>query len=433
MKDRYYVTDILNEALILKRIPEKGKLVVVSDLPDPRKASSETFTNKEALKANGFTWGSREGISAWICDDSFLNKAQSSLNAINKTSSLISSLSDIESMVTATDAPDKTDLSSRIKLFIEDLANATDEAAADAKIKQYLNFFGKLKKRSFTNNILIFIQNPDATHVEGYRTWQTKYNRQVKKGAKAITIFAPITTKSQESTPSDEAAVDKGIKTHNYVSFRPVSVFDIADTEVISGMEDKANRGMAPQWFDPNTPSDTADKLFDCTVHLMAEMGIRLTSDGSKGGEKGFSAGDHINLSSNIEGVARASTAIHELAHELMHWKKTSPFYDEENLKGNNTRALMELQAESVSYTVLRNYDIPVKHHATYLALWKANTELIKNNMHIISDVAKFIIEKIDTYMDLDVVSTESNNDNTNKLNEQIKKIRQNMGLLTNL
>jgi hypothetical protein len=79
-----------------------------------------------------------------------------------------------------------------------------------------------------------------------------------------------------------------------------------------------------------------------------------------------------------------------------MHWKRSSPFYDEENIKSNNNRALQELQAESVSYTVLRHYNIPVQHHATYLALWKANKDSIKNNMEIIIKVSKFIIEKID-------------------------------------
>ena len=46
-------------------------------------------------------------------------------------------------MVQNSDAPNKNNLSDRIKLFIDDLANATEEAAADAKIKQYLNFFSK--------------------------------------------------------------------------------------------------------------------------------------------------------------------------------------------------------------------------------------------------------------------------------------------------
>lgn len=87
---------------------------------------------------------------------------------------------------------------------------------------------------------------------------------------------------------------------------------------------------------------------------------------------------------------------VHELSHELMHWKKTSPFYDEANIQVNNTRALKELQAESVSYIVLKHYDLEVSHHPTYLALWRANKDKIQTNVKIISSVARFIIERLD-------------------------------------
>lgn len=422
MKDRYYYhqsPELLDEALILKRLPEQGKLAVVSDLADDKARRSETFKNKTALAKSGFRWDNN--IGAWTIADSLLQQAQTGLNTINKTENLISTLEDVEVMVASSDAPNKNDLSSKIKMFIEDLANATDEAAADAKIKQYLTFFGKLRKRSFTNNILIFIQNPEATHVEGFKTWQTKFGRQVRKGAKGIMIFAPRTSKVSVTgeTSGDEAEVDQGTKTHQVTSFRPVFVFDIADTDPIPGQEGKYDKPDEPQWHDPNTPSETADILFECTAELMAEMGIQLTNDGSRRGEKGFSAGGHINLSSDIEGVARASTAIHELAHELMHWRAASPFYDAENVKANSSRELKELQAESVSYTVLRHYDIPVTHHATYLAMWKANRDRIKDNLKIISDVSQFIIERIDK-----ILAEKNVQLNSSQVAEAVNKIK---------
>jgi hypothetical protein len=57
---------------------------------------------------------------------------------------------------------------------------------------------------------------------------------------------------------------------------------------------------------------------------------------------------------------------------------------------------MKELQAESVSYVVLKHYNLPVAHHPTYLALWKANSEKIRKNMDIITKCAKYIIEGID-------------------------------------
>jgi hypothetical protein len=97
-----------------------------------------------------------------------------------------------------------------------------------------------------------------------------------------------------------------------------------------------------------------------------------------------------------VSGVGRLSTMIHEIAHELMHWKKSSIYYID-NGYGSESRALAELQAESVSYVVLKHYDIPVTHHATYLALWKANKNKIQSNLEIISKVSQFIITRIDS------------------------------------
>ena len=130
---------------------------------------------------------------------------------------------------------------------------------------------------------------------------------------------------------------------------------------------------------------------------MAAKLGIDVTNDEARGSEKGFSANKHINLSSDITGVAKASTMIHEIAHELMHWKKSSPFYvDAENQMDKNPKAMRELQAESVSYIVLKHYELPVEHHPTYLALWGANKEKIKKNLDVIQKVAAYLIEKID-------------------------------------
>ena len=63
--------------------------------------------------------------------------------------------------------------------------------------------------------------------------------------------------------------------------------------------------------------------------------------------------------------------------------------------EGRNSE-LYELQAESVSYVVLKHYELPTTQHTTYLALWKANKEKIQDNLEVISKVAQFIITKID-------------------------------------
>jgi hypothetical protein len=201
-------------------------------------------------------------------------------------------------------------------------------------------------------------------------------------------VLAPIISKSKK--PEDEE--DDINLSSDVKGFRAVSVFDIADT---SPMDERGEVPETPEWFDDNTPSETADLLFGAVSEVAKDMGINVTRDASMKGEKGYSAGDHINISSDVEGVGGLSTMIHELAHELMH-RKTSSIYYIDNGGGQSAKELKELQAESVSYVVLKHYGIPVSHHATYLALWKANKERIQNNLEIISKVSQFIITKID-------------------------------------
>jgi len=379
---------LMREALKLQHNKEKGTLIVISDL-EGRAAGQETFKNKALLKQNGFEWNGTN----WVIPANQLETAKKTLSLANKVEYIIDSLEELEDAVnsSATDdktaADSKTLLKAKLEEYINDLANATDEVALSAEIRRYLTFFAKFHNYSYHNRILIYIQRPNATKVASYKTWQSKF-RQVNKGSKGIMVLAPIISKSKK--PEDEE--DDINLSSDVKGFRAVSVFDIADT---SPMDERGEVPETPEWFDDNTPSETADLLFGAVSEVAKDMGINVTRDASMKGEKGYSAGDHINISSDVEGVGGLSTMIHELAHELMH-RKTSSIYYIDNGGGQSAKELKELQAESVSYVVLKHYGIPVSHHATYLALWKANKERIQNNLEIISKVSQFIITKID-------------------------------------
>jgi hypothetical protein len=245
--------------------------------------------------------------------------------------------------------------------------------------------------------MLIYIQNPNVRKVASKTAWYKKH-RKIKNWKNAITILAPNISKGDKVDSDIDPILapmmgDKPKYDKHVSGFRAVKVFDISDTEPIN---EKGEVPETPKWHTENEPSETADILFNAVKELATDMGIKVTADISKRGEKGYSAGDHINISSDVEGVGRLSTMIHEMAHELMHRKESSIYFIDNSKGGGNPRALKELQAESVSYVVLKHYNIPVKHHSTYLALWKANKEKIQKNLEIISKVSQFIITKID-------------------------------------
>lgn len=381
----------IKEDIFLKKDPKTQKLIIFSDKEDDREKAKETIALKNHFKALGFKWDGR----AWTGDYAKFGEINQLIKNHNKVRAVIDKLEDLEEMVVSdSDLPadKKQELVSKIELYITDLANATDAAAMDSAIRNYLTFYSKFHGYSLYNTLLIFLQKRDATRVASYRAWRKKFNRGVKKGGTPITIWVPLlkkdvkddTVAANQPAPDDEAS-------KRLVGFRLGTVYDISDTYALS---EEGEIPSQPQWWADNTPSRTADILVLKLKEVSEDFGIKLTKDTAKGGEKGYSAGGHINLSSDIAGVAEASTLVHELAHELLHWKKKSPFYVEDPMY--NTREMKELQAESVSYVVMKHYDLPVTQHPTYLVLWKANKDKIMRNLDIIQKCAKFIIEKVD-------------------------------------
>ena len=100
---------------------------------------------------------------------------------------------------------------------------------------QYLCFQSKFYNYSFSNAMLIFSQNPEASYVKGYKAWN-QLGRYVKKGSKGLAILAPCFKKTEvfkEPENKSEYQDAEGEKeTRRVVSgFRVTYVYDIADTD----------------------------------------------------------------------------------------------------------------------------------------------------------------------------------------------------------
>jgi len=102
----------------------------------------------------------------------------------------------------------------------ERLGQAVRDLATSDGWQAWLRTRAMFHSYSFNNSMLIASQRPTATHISGFRTWQ-KLNRQVRKGERAIRIFAPRTLTEQDANGDDTRRV----------YFRSVPVFDIAQTD----------------------------------------------------------------------------------------------------------------------------------------------------------------------------------------------------------
>lgn len=90
----------------------------------------------------------------------------------------------------------------------------------------YLRVASRFTRYSLGNTLLIYAQRPDASHVAGYRKWQS-LGRQVCKGATGIAIFAPVTRKAEREVPdTGESETYK-----MFVGYRIEHVFAYEDTE----------------------------------------------------------------------------------------------------------------------------------------------------------------------------------------------------------
>jgi hypothetical protein len=384
----------VKEDLFLKKNEKEKKIIIFSDKEEKRDRTKETIGLSKEFRKLGFDW--KPDLGHWVGDYSKLETINDLIKKHNKVRSIIEDLEMIEGFVEETDieASKKNLIMDKLDMYINDLANATDQAAMDAAIRNYLTFYSRFHNYSLTNSFLIYLQKKDAKRVAGYNTWK-KNNRGVKKGATAIWIWFPMQIKSGtevDTTGVDFGAVDDAVKKGQIVTrFSMGKVYDISDTYALN---EQGNIPETPKWYADNEPSNVADELVERLKIFAESLNIKITKNDAKGGEKGFSAGEHINLSSDIAGVGEASTLVHELAHELLHWKTKSPFYIDD--PAAQTAEMRELQAESVSYAVMKYFELPVTQHPTYLALWKANKEKIMVNLNVIVKCSKFIIDGVE-------------------------------------
>jgi N-terminal domain of anti-restriction factor ArdC len=91
--------------------------------------------------------------------------------------------------------------------------------------KRYLVAQAVFHRYSARNVFLILYQMPTATRVAGYTTWQ-KLGRQVRRGERGITIFAPAPFKKAETD-----AASGEVREEIIPRFKTATVFDISQTD----------------------------------------------------------------------------------------------------------------------------------------------------------------------------------------------------------
>jgi len=206
--------------------------------------------------------------------------------------------------------------------------------------RAHLEVQSRFHRYSFSNALLICAQYPEASRVAGFATWK-KLGRSVLQGERAIWILAPMTGKRTRT--------DNGEEHRPIVGFRPVAVFDLAQTEGDLLPEVcRTLRGDDPTaWF---------DRLTSC-AETMGYAVVATELPGATNGDCTFAL-RRIRVECRNEPAQQVKTLAHELAHALLH-------------EDIDDRPLAELEAESTAYMVCRTLGFDTGAYTFgYVASW---------------------------------------------------------------
>lgn len=263
-----------------------------------------------------------------------------------------------------------------IKEITEKLEKGVKGLFESERYTEYLSFMTKFHNYSASNCLLIWIQNPTASLVAGYKSWQSK-GRQVRKGEKGIQILAPSFHKIMKEIVNE--AGEKEEKEIEYKTFHTISVFDVSQTDgeelpsIISELSGEV---------------EGFQKLLEKLQSISpVPVGFEEIASGAKGY---FNYVDkRIAIQSGMSEQQTMKTLIHEIAHSILHNKETGEEKDAD-------RKTKEVQAESVAYCVCDYLGLDTSDYSFgYIAGWssgKEAKELIEST-EVIRKTAVEIIE----------------------------------------
>lgn len=272
----------------------------------------------------------------------------------------------------------KVDLLERYGL---DLEGAVRNLIDKGNWRDLLDLSARFKSYSTTNLLLLFSQACNRgfspSIVAGYRSWQ-RLGRQVKKGEKALFIFAPNIKKVGVGLDLDS----NGELNEVVVGYRLVSVFDVSQT---TGDE-------LPQPPEPLLLDVESFAILDLIEELTEFLAIQ-------GFEVAFEPLDAVNgftdfenklvkVRSDVSSSQRLKTLVHETAHAILH------------NEGIISRAQAELEAESCAYVVCRALGIDSSSYSfPYVARWSdGDVELVNRVARSVHRCAGKILECLESW-----------------------------------
>lgn len=270
----------------------------------------------------------------------------------------------------------------RMSQIQEKLEAGVREIFDSEKYKDYISTMAKFPHYSINNCILIVSQCPEASHVCGYKKWQTDFNRVVNRNEHGIMIIAPMTYKAdvEEAVFDSEnhPVLDSNGKqvtetvTREFQGFRPAYVFDVSQTsgDPLPTLATMLSGGV-----------EDFENMKDI---LIAISPVPISFEEITGGANGYfsPATQSIVVKEGMSELQTIKTMIHEIAHATLGHGGKDDKWDRET---------KEVQAESVAYWVTQMVGLDTSDYSFgYISGWSKDREVteLKENLDLIKTTA---------------------------------------------
>jgi antirestriction protein ArdC len=259
--------------------------------------------------------------------------------------------------------------------LLDRLSEGIEALTTSDRWRAHLEVQGRFHRYSFNNALLIGAQDPGATRVAGFATWK-KLGRSVAKGERAIWILAPMIGRRVRDADGEERRPIYG--------FRPVAVFDVAQTE-----------GDPLPEICRNLDGEDPAAWFGALRGRAEQLGYSVEPaqlSGTTNGDCNYGL-RRIRVESRNQPAQQVKTLAHELAHALLHEDVAD-------------RSLAELEAESAAFLVCRRLGLDSGVYSFgYVAGWAGGgpqaVAAISASGAAIQRTASMILEGLDAPMDV--------------------------------
>lgn len=268
------------------------------------------------------------------------------------------------------------------------LTSAVEALGNSEQWARFLRFASAFHKYSLNNVMLILSQYPEASQVAGFRKWQ-ELGRQVRKGERAIKIYGFSKRKITETDANGDEVV-------KYIPSYPIlSVFDIAQTDVIEGAE-----GVEPVEISTRLVGDDEHGIYDRVAAWLTGQGWTVTREDIAGETNGYTTTDgtrRVVVDASLSDAQAAKTMLHEAAHVVLHTTDGKAA-----MEALGHRGTAETEAESVAYVLAGMAGVDTSAYSVgYVAGWsRANTDVLRataeNVMRAVHVLAPVVLDEVE-------------------------------------